>query len=152
VPPAIGTEAPDFTLRDQNNAEVTLSAFRGRCAVLLVFYPFAFSRVCTGELGAIRDHLDAFQNDRVRVLGISVDHPFALKAWSQSERYEFPLLSDFWPHGALARCYGVLQEDKGFALRGTFLVDFEGTIRFSEVNEPGQPRDQGVWKTALAAL
>ena len=80
--PEVGTEAPDFTVRDQNNQEVTLSSFRGQQAVLLVFYPFAFSGICTGELCAVRDDLADFQNDDVQILAISTDPTQALKAWS----------------------------------------------------------------------
>jgi mycoredoxin-dependent peroxiredoxin len=150
--PQVGSEAPDFTLRDQNNEEVTLSSFQGQRNVLVVFYPFAFSGICTGELCAVRDDIGSFQNDDVQVLGISVDHPFALKAWSQAENYNFPLLSDFWPHGAVAKAYGVLEESRGMAVRGTFLVDKTGVVRFAEVNAPGEARDQEAWKKALAAV
>src|SRR5919202_430007 len=128
--PEVGSAAPDFTLKDQNNQEVTLSSFRGRRAVLLVFYPFAFSGICTGELCAVRDDIADFQNDDVQILAISVDHPFALKAWSQSEGFDFPLLSDFWPHGEVAKAYGVFNEAHGMAVRGTFLVDPAGIVRF----------------------
>jgi peroxiredoxin (alkyl hydroperoxide reductase subunit C) len=150
--PQVGSEAPDFTLRDQNNQEVTLSSFRGQRSVLVVFYPFAFSPVCTGELCEVRDDLGSFHNDDVEILAISVDHPFALKAWADAQGYQFPLLSDFWPHGATAQAYGVFQQERGFALRGTFLVDTSGVVRFAEVNEPGEARDQAAWKKALAAL
>lgn len=150
--PEVGTEAPDFTLKDQNNQEVTLSSFRDGRAVLVVFYPFAFSGICTGELTAVREDLSSFQNDDVQILAVSVDHPFALKAWSDAEGYEFPLLADFWPHGKVAQDYGVFNSDAGFALRGTFLVDRTGVVRFAEVNGPGEARDQGAWKKALAAV
>jgi peroxiredoxin len=150
--PKVGTEAPDFTLKDQNNQEVTLSSFRGDRSVLVVFYPFAFSGICTGELCAVRDDLTSFQNDDVQVLAISVDHPFALKAWSESQGYEFPLLSDFWPHGEVAKAYDVFNADHGMSVRGTFLVDTDGVVRFAEVNGPGEARDQDAWKKALAAL
>ena len=150
--PEVGTEAPDFTLKDQNNQEVTLSSFRGRRSVLVVFYPFAFSGLCTGELCAVRDDLASFQNDSVQVLGVSVDSPFTLKAWADAQGYEFPLLSDFWPHGETAKAYGVFFEKAGMATRGTFLVDLEGIVRFAEVNGPGEPRDQDAWKKALAAV
>ena len=150
--PEVGTEAPDFTLKDQNNQEVTLSSFRGKRSVLLVFYPFAFSGICTGEMCAVRDDISSFQNDDVQVLGISVDHPFALKAWSQDQGLNFPLLSDFWPHGEVAKRYGVFNADRGMAVRGTFLVDKQGIIRFAEVNQPGEPRDQEAWRKAIAAL
>ena len=150
--PEVGTQAPDFTVKDQNNQQVTLSSFRGERDVLLVFYPFAFSGICTGELCAVRDDLAAFQNDDVQILPISVDHPFALKAWAQAEGFDFPLLSDFWPHGAVAKAYGVFNDAHGMAVRGTFLIDKAGIVRFAEVNGPGQARDQGGWRTAVAAL
>ncbi len=150
--PEVGTEAPDFTLKDQNNQEVTLSSFRGDRSVLVVFYPFAFSRICTGELCAVRDDLTSFQNTDVQILAVSVDHAFALRAWADAEGYEFPLLADFWPHGKIAQDYGVFNAKAGFALRGTFLVDKTGTVRFAEVNGPGEARDQEVWKKALAAV
>ncbi len=150
--PEVGTQAPDFTLKDQNNQEVTLSSFRGERSVLVVFYPFAFSGICTGELTAVRDDLASFQNDDVQILAVSVDHPFALKAWSDAEGYGFPLLADFWPHGKVAQDYGVFNDAAGTANRGTLLVDTDGMVRFAEMNEPGEARDQGVWKQALAAL
>ena len=108
--PEVGTEAPDFTLKDQNNQVVTLSSFRGDRNVLVVFYPFAFSGICTGELCAVRDDLASFQNADVQILAVSVDHPFTLKAWSDAQGYEFPLLADFWPHGKVAQDYGVFNE------------------------------------------
>lgn len=148
----VGAQAPDFTLPDYNKQQVSLSDFRGSKNVLLVFYPFAFSGVCQGELCQIRDDLSDFQNDSVQVLGVSVDTPFALKAWSDQQGYTFPLLSDFWPHGEVAKAYGVFNEDAGMALRGTFLIDTEGTVRFAEKNQPGEARDQSVWKKALAEL
>ena len=150
--PEVGTEAPDFTVKDQNNQAVTLSSFRGERAVLLVFYPFAFSGICTSELGAVRDDLTDFQNDDVQILAISTDHPYALKAWSESQGFDFPLLSDFWPHGEVAKAYGVFFEKRGMAVRGTFLVDKAGIVRFAEVNAPGESRDQSGWRKAVAAL
>ena len=120
--PEVGTAAPDFTLKDQNKQDVTLSSFRGDRNVLVVFYPFAFSGICTSELCAVRDDLADFQNDDVQILGISTDHPYALKAWSESQGFDFPLLSDFWPHGEVARAYGVFFEKRGMAVRGTFLL------------------------------
>jgi mycoredoxin-dependent peroxiredoxin len=148
----VGAEAPPFELRDQNNQVVTLASYRGSQAVLVVFYPFAFSAICTAELGAVRDSLESFQNPSVQIVAISVDHVFALKAWSKAEGYTFPLLSDFWPHGAVAQRYGVFNAAAGMALRGTFLVSTSGLVTFAEVNEPGVPRDQAGWRRALAAL
>ncbi|HCU49473.1 MAG TPA: peroxiredoxin [Micromonosporaceae bacterium] len=148
---AIGAEAPDFLLRDQNNQEVRLSDFRGRQNVLLVFYPFAFTGTCQGELGAIRDHLDDFVNESTQVLSISVDSVFSHKVWAEQEGFQFPLLADFWPHGAAARAYGVFNEEKGTAQRGTFIVDRAGVVRFAEVSLTGA-RDQDSWRKGLAAL
>jgi peroxiredoxin len=148
----VGDEAPDFTLRDQNNEEVTLSAFRGQKAVLIIFYPLAFTGICTGELCRVRDELPTFQNDDVQVLTISVDSTYSHKIFSEREGYEFPLLSDFWPHGEVARRYGVFNETTGFADRGTFLVDRDGVVRFREHNSPGHGRDASVWQAAIKSL
>jgi mycoredoxin-dependent peroxiredoxin len=148
----IGDEAPDFTLRDQNNEEVTLSSFRGQKAVLVVFYPLAFTGICTGELYAVRDDLPSFQNDDVQIVTISVDSTYSHKIFSEREGYEFPLLSDFWPHGEVAKRYGSFNETVGFANRGTFLVDRDGIVRFAELNEPGQGRNADDWRDAIAKL
>jgi peroxiredoxin len=148
----VGSEAPDFTLNDYNKQRVTLSSFRGSQAVLLVFYPFAFSGTCHGELCQLRDELATYEDENVQVLGVSVDSPFALKAWANQEGFQFPLLSDFWPHGAVAQSYGVFNEAVGMALRGTFLIDDSGVVRFAEVNAPGEARDQDAWKKAVASL
>ncbi|EOD67093.1 peroxiredoxin [Amycolatopsis vancoresmycina] len=148
----VGSEAPDFTLNDYNKQPVQLSSFRGDKPVLLVFYPFAFSGICTGELCQLRDEFADYDNKGVQVLGVSVDTPFSLKAWADKEGYQFPLLSDFWPHGEVARSYGVFNEDAGLAVRGTFLIDTSGVVRFAEVNAPGEARDQQGWKKAVAEL
>ena len=148
----VGSQAPDFTLKDYNNQAVTLSSFRGDKPVLLVFYPFAFSGICTGELCQLRDEFGAYEGQGVQVLGVSVDTPFSLKAWAEQQGYQFPLLSDFWPHGEVAKLYGVFNDAAGLAVRGTFLIDQEGVVRFAEVNQPGEARDQEAWKKAVAGL
>ncbi|HEX3781930.1 MAG TPA: peroxiredoxin [Pseudonocardiaceae bacterium] len=148
----VGSKAPDFTLNDLNREKVSLEALRTGKNVLLVFYPFAFSGTCQGELCQVRDEISEFQNDKVQVVGVSVDAPFSLKAWAQQQGYTFPLLSDFWPHGEVAKAYGVFNEAAGMANRGTFLIDTEGVVRFAEVNGPGEARDQSAWKKAIAAL
>ena len=148
----VGAQAPDFTLNDYNKQAVTLSSFRGDKPVLLVFYPFAFSGICTGELCQLRDEFADYENRGVQVLGVSVDTPFSLKAWAEQQGYQFPLLSDFWPHGEVAKAYGVFNEDAGLAVRGTFLIDTEGVVRFAEVNQPGEARDQEGWKKAVAEI
>lgn len=148
----VGAKAPDFTLNDYNRQPVSLADYRGKKNVLVVFYPFAFSGICTGELCGVRDAIDTFSNEKVEVIGISVDTTFSLKVWSAQEGYTFPLLSDFWPHGEVAKAFGVFNESAGMANRGTFLIDTEGTVRFAEVNEPGEARDQEAWKQAIAEL
>jgi mycoredoxin-dependent peroxiredoxin len=147
----VGVQAPDFLLRDQNNQEVRLSEFRGSKNVVLVFYPYAFTGTCQGELCAIRDNLNDFVNESTQVLSVSVDSVFAHKVWADQQRYEFPLLADFWPHGAVAQAYGVFNEEKGCALRGTFIIDRDGAVRFAEVSLTGA-RDQDNWRKVLAAL
>ncbi len=154
VPPAplpIGTLAPDFTLRDQNNQVVTLSELRGS-KVLLVFFPLAFTGMCEGELGVIRDRLPEFTVDGNRVLAISVGPSPTHKVWSSAQGFLFPILSDFWPHGDVARRYGVFNETAGYADRGTIVVDAEGRVVFAEVLSPGEARGSAVWGRALAAL
>lgn len=151
----VGDAAPDFTLRDQNQQPVTLSDYRaGKDAknVLLVFFPLAFTGICEGELGQLRDHLPDFENDDSAVLTISVGPPPTHKVWALESGFLFPVLSDFWPHGAVSQAYGVFNDDTGFSNRGTFVVDRSGTIRFAEMKQPGEARDQRLWTDALAAL
>lgn len=150
MPIEVGAEAPDFVLKDQNNQEVRLSDFRGRRAVLLVFYPLAFTGICQGELCEVRDNLNEYVNDDVQVLTVSVDSVYSHKIWADREGYEFPMLADFWPHGAVATAYGVFNDVAGFANRGTFVIDRDGVVRFAEMNMPGEPRDQQGWRKALA--
>jgi len=152
VPIEVGTVAPDFTLKDQDHSEVTLSGFQGNAPVLLVFYPFAFSRICTGELRELRDGLASYTDAGAEVLAISTDPTYALRAYADQEGYRFPLLSDFWPHGEISRTYGVFNEKAGMAIRGTFLVDRDAMVTFAEVNGRGQARDQAAWRRAVEAV
>lgn len=149
---AVGDQAPDFTLKDQNNQPVRLSDFRGARNVLLVFYPLAFTGICQGELDEIRDNLDLYENDDTVTLAISVGPSPTHKVWALTNGFTFPLLSDFWPHGAVAQAYGVFNADAGVANRGTFLIDKSGVVRFAECKQPGEVRDQSVWAAALGAL
>jgi mycoredoxin-dependent peroxiredoxin len=152
MPVEVGAEAPDFVLKDQNNQPVRLFDFRGGKVVLLVFYPLAFTGVCRGELAEVQENLDAYQNPDVQVLTVSVDSVFAHKVWADREGYDFPLLADFWPHGAVAQAYGVFNERYGTAYRGTFVIDRDGVVRFAEMNLPGDARDQLGWRKALAEV
>ena len=148
---SVGDVAPEFSLPDQDRQVVSLAELRGT-PVLVVFYPFAFSSICTGELCQLRDELTTYTDAGVRVVAVSTDPVFSLKAWKAQEGFDFPLLSDFWPHGATAQAYGVFNDKAGMALRGTFLVDADGRIAFAEVNSPGDAREQSGWKDAVQAL
>ncbi|HEX9088833.1 MAG TPA: peroxiredoxin [Arthrobacter sp.] len=149
--PAVGKEAPDFELLNQFGEPVRLSELRGR-NVVLVFFPFAFSGICTGELCEIRDNLAMFEDADAAVLGISVDSKFAQRAYAEKEGYAFDLLADFWPHGAVAAQYGVFDPATGMAKRGTFIIDASGTVRYVVVNPRGQARDFTEYRVALAGL
>lgn len=149
--PTIGQAAPDFELSNQHGEKVTLSSFKGQKNVLLMFYPFSFTGTCTGELCALRDDLSSFNNDDLQLLVVSCDSPFTQRVFAEQEKYEFPLLSDFWPHGAASKLYGVFEESKGCALRGSFLVDKEGILRW-EVKNGWAARDNADYKAAIAAL
>jgi peroxiredoxin len=149
MPIDVGTKAPAFTLKDQNNQEVSLADFHGRKAVLLVFYPLAFTGTCQGEMAEIRDNLSEYANDYVQVLTVSVDSSYSHKVWAEREGYNFPLLADFWPHGAVAKAYGVFFEEAGIANRGTFVIDKEGVVRYAHMQGPGEPRDKKTWRDVL---
>ncbi|TFC32244.1 peroxiredoxin [Cryobacterium sp. TMT2-18-3] len=146
------TQAPDFELFNQFGERVQLSEFRGKKSVALVFFPLAFSGICSGELCELRDNLSLFAANEVELLGISVDSRHALRAWGEQERYTFDLLADFWPHGAVAKEYGVFLEEKGFANRATFLIDPEGIIRASFITAPGEPRSLEAYRAAIGEL
>jgi mycoredoxin-dependent peroxiredoxin len=148
----IGQPAPDFELKDNTGQVRKLSDYKGAKNVVLMFYPLAFSGICTAELCGIRDELPAFHNDDTVTLAVSVDSTYVLKAFADRESYSFPLLSDFWPHGAIAQRYGVFSDQLGFALRGTFIIDKQGIVRYAVVNPPTQARDQEEYRKALAAL
>ena len=148
----IGDDAPDFSLVNQFGETVALSDFRGKKPVVLVFYPLSFSGICTGELCALRDDLSVFQNDNVELLAISCDAMFTQKVFAEKEGYNFPLLSDFWPHGATAQKYGVFNADRGLALRGTFVIDKQGIVRWTVVNSPAEARNLADYKSALSTL
>ncbi len=149
---AIGDEAPDFELPDQHGTKVKLSSFRGSKNVVLVFYPLAFSPVCSGELCALREEFPEVDREDVALLTVSVDSMFTHRAWADAEHFQFGLLADFWPHGQVAREYGVFDEDRGLAVRGTFIIDKEGVVRWSVVNPIPQARDIADYQEALAAL
>ncbi|MFC9693244.1 peroxiredoxin [Kribbella sp. NPDC056951] len=146
---AVGTRAPDFSTRDQHGAEIRLDQYAGR-PVVLVFYPYAFSGVCTSELTALRDRPDLLAT--ADFLAISCDPMFTLRAYSDAERLGFSLLTDFWPHGAIASSYGAFDPDRGCARRATFVIDGSGVIRWSVVNAMPEARNPDDYAEALAGL
>ena len=149
----VGHEAPDFTLKDQAGNEVTLSHYRGNQAVVLVFYPFTFTGVCQGELCELRDDLASFETAKAAVLAISCDSRHSQAQWAEQQGFSFPVLSDFWPHGAVAQAYGVFNEQLGCANRGTFVIDRDGKVvaTFASANL-GTPRARADYEAALAQL
>ncbi len=149
----IGQEAPDFELKDQAGNAVSLSSLRGEKAVALVFYPFTFTGVCEGELCQLRDDISDFEAAGVQVLAVSCDSRFAQQQWAEQKGYTFPVLSDFWPHGAVAKAYGVFNEALGCANRATFLLDKQGVIvdTFATDNL-GTPREKTRYEQAIAKL
>lgn len=149
---APGTQAPDFTLSDQNGTEITLSELVADGPVALVFFPFAFSGICQGELCELRDNIAIFDDAKVRLVGISIDSVFTLKAWADQEGFEFSILSDFWPHGAVAQEYGVFIEEAGIATRATVLIGRDGVVAASFATAPGEARDLGAYREALQQL
>lgn len=148
----IGQTAPDFELVNQWGQTVRLSEFRGSKAVVLVFFPLAFSGTCTSELCELRDNLTLFAEEGVELVGISVDSKHTLRAWGEQEGYTFSLLADFWPHGGVAREYGAFLDSRGFATRATIVLDSEGVVRAQFQTEPGEARDLHAYREALAAL
>jgi peroxiredoxin len=148
----VGDQAPDFELPDQHGSPVRLSSFRGAKNVLLVFYPLAFSAVCAGELSALRDEFPGLARADVELLTVSVDSVFTHRTWADAEHFSFGLLSDFWPHGEVARRYGVFDPERGVAIRGTFVIDQAGVVRWKVVNPIPQARDLAEYSKALAAL
>ncbi|MFI5067751.1 MAG: peroxiredoxin [Streptosporangiales bacterium] len=148
----VGQHAPDFELKDQHGTPVRLSGFQGRKNVVLVFYPLAFSGVCSGELGTLRDDFPEVTGEDAELLTVSVDSTFVLRTWADRDGFAFSMLSDFWPHGAVAKLYGVFDADKGVATRGTFIIDKSGVIRWMVMNPIPQARDIAEYKKALADL
>lgn len=149
---SVGDEAPDFELRDQNAQSHRLSSYRGEKNVVLVFYPFAFTGVCTGEMNAIRDDVGSLQNDDTQVLAISCDTVASLRVFAEREEFAYPLLSDYWPHGDVAKAYGVFNETLGAADRGTFVIDKQGIVRWTVRTELREARNIEDYQKALAEL
>lgn len=148
---SVGSPAPDFTLPNQRGEAVTLSQSQGS-PVVLIFFPFAFSPVCTSELCYLQDHPEAFEKSNAKVVGISTDSHFTLDAFARQESYDFELLSDFWPHGEVSRRFGVLAEDGGYARRHTVVLDSRGTVVDTFESDVTEPRQLERFEQALAKL
>ncbi len=148
----VGDTAPDFELPDGDRTPVRLSTYRGEKNVIVVFYPLAFTGTCQGELCAIRDEIADFSSDDVQTLAISCDSTAVHAKWAAEQGYTFPLLADFWPHGAVATSYGVFDDKIGLALRGTFIIDKQGTVAYKVVNAIPDARDTDEYHRVLAAL
>ena len=148
---ALGQPAPGFTARNQHGELLTVSGLRGAPAVI-IFYPWAFSSICRDELAAIRDDHERFVAVGARVLAVSCDAMYTLRAYADAEGIPFDLLSDHWPHGAIAQAYGVFDEESGCARRGTFVLDSAGLIRWQQVNQINEPRKLAAVLAAAANL
>ena len=149
---SVGELAPDFTLVNQHGEETTLSSYRGKSAVALVFYPLSFSGTCTGELCELRDNMAMFETAGVELMAISVDSKFTQAKFAESEGYKFQVLADFWPHGAVTQTYDVLLTERGHGTRGTFLINKDGELVAKFITSPGEPRDLAAYKKALELL
>ena len=148
----VGDVAPDFELSDQHRQDFRLSSFRGDKAVMLVFYPFAFSGVCTGELSGLRDRLGDFETDDATLMTISCDPVFTQRAFADRDGLFFPLLSDYWPHGEVASAYGVFDRETGSPSRSSFLIDKGGVVRWTVHSDRGRARDLDAHAAAVKTL
>lgn len=147
----IGQMAPDFTLKSATGDPVSLSDYRGR-KVLVMFFPFAFTGICTGEVCELSEDLSGFADLDAAVLSISCDAAPTLRKFAETEGIEYPLLSDHWPHGKVAQEYGVFLDEVGAANRGSFIIDRDGKIAWSTVTSLGQARDLDEYKMILKDL
>ena len=147
---AAGEAAPDFSLRDQDGEEVSLSDYRGR-RVLLVFYPFDFSSVCSDQLSVYQEVKPELEDKGVELIGISVDHIHAHKAFREKLGIDTTLLADFEPKGEVAKAYGSFFEPSGMANRTLVLVDADGRVEWSyESPSPGEAPGANLIFDALA--
>lgn len=147
-----GQKAPDFTLLSNTGEEFTLSVAVREKPVALVFFPLAFSGICQGELCQLRDNIELFKNAGVQLAGVSVDSNWALRVWGEAQGYDFPLLSDFWPHGQVASQFAAFNPERGIANRASFIITADMQIVWSTQNEPGQARPLAEYRNALEKL
>jgi peroxiredoxin len=148
----IGQKAPDFRLPDQQNNPVSLEDLRGSKA-LIVFIPFPFTGICLGELCAIRDDLPSLEGLGAKVIAITCDTRHANRVWSEQNGFQFPILSDYWPHGVTCQSYGCFNEATGGSWRWSFVLDAEGIVReIVKTETTSQPREYEAYKKALASI
>jgi peroxiredoxin len=152
MPLEIGSPAPEFTLLNQRREPVSLDDLKGSRS-MIVFIPFAFTRTCQGELCQIRDEAAIFQEADVRIVAITCNTLHANRVWAQQQGFEFDLLSDFWPHGAVAREYDTFNETFGYAERTTYFLDRDGVITgIARSDQLGESRDFGDYREALTGV
>ncbi len=146
-----GSEAPDFDLHIVGSERVRLADFRGRRNVLLVFHPFAWTPVCEEEARDLEENLPSFAGADTDVILVSCDPPASRQAWKKHLQLSYTLASDFWPHGAAAKAYGVFDDSCGASVRGTFLIDTQGVVVWSLVNDADTKREELVSGPIAAA-
>jgi peroxiredoxin len=146
-----GDRAPEFDLEVGHEERIRLSDYAGRLNVLLVFHPFAFTPVCEEEALDLQENLGSFRNAQTEVVLVSCDPLPSRRAWKEKLGLEYTLASDFWPHGAAAKAYGVFDETTGAPFRGTFLIDKGGTVVWSLVKTTGERRTELVEESLQSA-
>ena len=152
MPAVVGQPAPDFSLRDQSNNTVSLADLKGQKA-LIVFIPFPFTGTCDGEACALRDDLGALEGLGAKVVIITVHAGPTNRKWAEEYKLQFPVLTDFWPHGAVAQAYGAFNEQIGSAVRQSFVLDQNGVVREIVKSEQlGQAREHQAYARELAAI
>ncbi|MBN2177577.1 MAG: redoxin domain-containing protein [Demequinaceae bacterium] len=149
--PLVGRLAPDFTLTNTQGKPITLTDLRGT-PVLLVFAPWATSEDCTKELCEIRDSGELKKARNVHILVVSCESLPALKLWGEIHHYQGDLLSDFWPHGEVARWYGIFNPRRGISVRASFLIAADGVVKWAVVHAPDDPRDIDEYMAAIHEL
>jgi peroxiredoxin len=149
---AVGDHAPEFKLKNQYGQSVHLRTLLEREPVMVVFLPLAFSATCTSEVETLQRERQRFVDAGLAVVLVSVDSTATLRAWADVGSYDLTLLSDFWPHGAVARSFGVLLEDKGFASRASFLIDRSGIVRWVFEAPPGAIRELSDYEDAISLM
>ena len=152
MPATIGQPAPDFNLPDVSNTRLSLADVKGD-KTLVVFIPFPFTGICDGESCAIRDDMSALEGLGAKVVIISTTPRPSLKKWSDENGFTFPVLSDFWPHGATCIAYGCFNENTGSSMRATYVLDKDGIVRdIIATDSLGQAREHAAYQTSLATV